>query len=67
MRAHQTHRVLLNTPIFKEMKFGDAKGEEPSNKSITFAVAEEDKLTPYTLKVTFPSMPFSQTLLLTIR
>ena len=51
MRAHQTHRVLLNTPIFKEMKFGDAQGKKPSNKTITFAVADEEKLIPYSLRV----------------
>ena len=56
MRAHQTHRVLLNTPIFKEMTFGDVKGKEPTTKSVTFAVADEEKLTPYTLKVCVPSV-----------
>jgi len=54
MRAHQTYRVLLNTPVFKEMMVGDPfkKGEEPTSKSLLIAVVtEEGKAVPYQLRV----------------
>lgn len=51
MRAHQTYRVLLNTPVFKQMKIGDSKGNEPQGKSLSFAVIEDGKPTPYLIKV----------------
>ena len=51
MRAHQTYRVLLNAPIFKQMKVGDSKGQEPMGKSVAFAVVEEGKPTPYMIRV----------------
>ena len=51
MRAHQTFRLLLNAPIFKQMKVGDSKGNEPSGKSFAFAVIEDGKPTPYMVKV----------------
>lgn len=51
MRAHQTFRVLLNTPVFKEMKIGDSRGQEPAGKSFAFAVLEDGKPTPHMIKV----------------
>jgi Ran-binding protein 3 len=51
MRAHQTFRVLLNTPIFKQMKIGDSKGNEPTGKSLSFSVIEKGKPTPYLIRV----------------
>lgn len=51
MRAHSTYRVLLNAPIFKNMKIGDSKGKEPLGKSISFAVIEDGKPIPYLIKV----------------
>lgn len=51
MRAHQTYRLLLNAPVFKEMKVGDSKGNKPSGKSFAFAVIEDGKATPYMVKV----------------
>lgn len=54
MRAHQTFRVLLNTPIFKQMKIGDSKGNEPTNKSLSFSVVEKGKPTPYLIRVSGP-------------
>lgn len=56
MRAHQTYRVLLNTPVFKQMKIGDSKGNEPQGKSLSFAVIEDGKPTPYLIKVRPTSM-----------
>lgn len=51
MRAHQTYRLLLNAPVFKQMKIGDSKGNKPSGKSFAFAVIEDGKPTPYMVKV----------------
>lgn len=53
MRAHQTFRVLLNVSIFKQMKIGDSKGNEPTGKSLSFSVIENGKPTPYLIKVSF--------------
>ncbi|KAL8824552.1 MAG: hypothetical protein Q9191_004977 [Dirinaria sp. TL-2023a] len=52
MRAHQTYRVLLNSPVFKEMKIGDLKGNEPAKKQVSIAVIEDGKPTPYLINVT---------------
>lgn len=51
MRAHQTYRILLNTPVFKQMKVGDTIGQEPSGKQVSLAVIESGKPTPYLIKV----------------
>ena len=51
MRAHQTFRVLLNQPIFKQMAVGDSKGREPGGKNISFAVVDDGKPIPHLLKV----------------
>ena len=51
MRAHQTFRVLLNSPVFKEMKIGDLKGNEPAKKQVSIAVIEDGKPTPYLINV----------------
>lgn len=50
MRAHQTYRVLLNEPIFKEMLVGDAKGNEPKSRSFAFAVIEKSKAVPHMIR-----------------
>lgn len=36
MRADGSHRVILNTPVKKEIKFGTPKGEAPSNGYLYF-------------------------------
>ena len=51
MRAHQTYRILLNTPVFKQMQVGDIKGKEPPGKQVSLAVIEGGKPTPYLIKV----------------
>lgn len=54
MRAHQTYRILLNTPVFKQMMVGDPvkKGQEPTSKSLLIAVVtEEGKAMPYQIRV----------------
>ena len=51
MRAHQTYRVLLNVPVFKQMQVGDSRGNEPTGKSFLFAVIENAKPVAHMLKV----------------
>lgn len=48
MRAHQTFRVLLNSPILKEMKIDYFK---TSKKSLNIGVWEDGKLIPYLITV----------------
>lgn len=51
MRAHQTYRVLLNVPVFKQMQIGDSRGNEPSGKSFLFAIIENAKPVAHMVKV----------------
>ena len=54
MRAHQTYRVLLNTPVFKKMSIGDPRGGgEPTGKLLSIAVIEDGKPIPYSIMVSF--------------
>jgi Ran-binding protein 3 len=36
MRADGSHRVILNTPIQKSLKFGDKNGDRPTNGYLAF-------------------------------
>ena len=54
MRAHQTYRVLLNQPIFPQMKVGDRLGNEPTAKAFAFAVIEDGKPIPHMVRVILP-------------
>lgn len=36
MRADGSHRVVLNTPVLKSLKFGDVKGERPNSGYVYF-------------------------------
>lgn len=51
MRADGSHRVVLNTPIFKSMTIGDRCGNVPSGGSILFTGIENGKPVPLCLKV----------------
>ncbi|KAI9720181.1 MAG: hypothetical protein M1812_002999 [Candelaria pacifica] len=51
MRADGSHRVVLNTPIFKSMKIGGREGEAPNGGSILFTGIEDSKPVPLLLKV----------------
>ena len=61
MRAHQTFRVLLNSPVLKKMTIGDGRGNEPSGKSFSFGVVEDGTLVPHLLKVSSLTLLFQQT------
>lgn len=54
MRAHQTYRILLNAPVFKQMLIGDPakKGEKPTGKTLSIPVVMDDgKPMPYLIRV----------------
>lgn len=51
MRADGALRVMLNSPVFKGMTFGDAKNEEPTSKQIFLASNEEGRTVPLLLRV----------------
>lgn len=51
MRTDGVHRVVLNTPVFKGMKFGSNDGKEPSGKMINLAGMENGRPVPLLLKV----------------
>ncbi|RAH40538.1 Ran-binding domain-containing protein [Aspergillus brunneoviolaceus CBS 621.78] len=50
MRADGVLRVMLNTPIFKGMTVGDAKGQPPKSKQIHLASLEEGRSVPLLLR-----------------
>lgn len=43
MRADGSHRVVLNTPIKKEIKFGSVTGEQPQGGYLYFMGSIDDK------------------------
>ncbi|KAJ5896402.1 uncharacterized protein N7473_005801 [Penicillium subrubescens] len=51
MRADGALRVMLNSPVFKGMTFGDAKNQEPTSKQIFLASNEEGRTVPLLLRV----------------
>ncbi|KAK5075481.1 hypothetical protein LTR64_001688 [Lithohypha guttulata] len=51
MRADGTHRVILNSPIFKGMQFGGPDGSEPSGKVMHLQSLEEGKPVPLQVKI----------------
>ncbi|KAL2834418.1 hypothetical protein BDW59DRAFT_168677 [Aspergillus cavernicola] len=50
MRADGVGRVMLNTPLFKGMKIGDATGKEPRSKQIHLASLENGRTVPLLLR-----------------
>jgi len=51
MRADATHKVLLNSPVFKGLKFGAADGTEPTGKLMHLQSLENGKPLPLQIKV----------------
>lgn len=51
MRADGVHRVVLNSPMFKGMKFGDAEGNEPFGKLMHLQSLESGKPVPLQIRV----------------
>jgi Ran-binding protein 3 len=54
MRTDGVHRVVLNTPIFKDMNVGTADGEEPTGKTMFLTGLEDGKPTAFQIKVCSP-------------
>lgn len=53
MRADGAGRVMLNSPIFKGMSYGDANNKPPSSKQIMLVGTEEGRTVPLLLRVCF--------------
>lgn len=51
MRTDGVHRVVLNTPIFKGMKFGTVDGQEPTGKTLYLTGMEDGKPALFSLRV----------------
>ena len=51
MRTDGVHRVVLNTPIFKGMRFGTPDGKEPTGKTLNMTGMEDGKPALFLLKV----------------
>lgn len=51
MRTDGVHRVILNTPVFKDMHIGEQDGSEPSGKTMHLTGLEDGKLRPFKIKV----------------
>ena len=51
MRARGTHRLVLNTPVFKEMIAGTHDGKEPTGKTMHITGLDEGRPTGYQMKV----------------
>ncbi|KAI1628221.1 hypothetical protein EDD37DRAFT_299518 [Exophiala viscosa] len=51
MRTDGVHRLVLNTPVFKDMNVGTHDGKEPSGKTMHLTGLEEGKPTGYQIKV----------------
>jgi Ran-binding protein 3 len=51
MRTDGVHRVVLNTPVFKGMRFGTPDGKEPTGKTLNLTGMENGKPALFLLKV----------------
>jgi Ran-binding protein 3 len=54
MRANGSHRVVLNAPIMKEVKYGDANGKKPENGTVIFRGVDEGNMATMCLKMKAP-------------
>jgi Ran-binding protein 3 len=50
MRSDGVWRVILNSPVFKGMKAGDASGKEPTDKQVHLAGIENGRTVPFLLR-----------------
>jgi Ran-binding protein 3 len=51
MRTDGVHRVVLNTPVFKGMRFGTPDGKEPNGKTLNLTGMENGKPALFLLRV----------------
>lgn len=55
MRTDGVHRLVLNTPVFKDMNVGTHDGQEPTGRTMHLTGLEEGKPTGYQIKVSLNS------------
>lgn len=58
MRADGALRVMLNSPVFEGMNYGDAKNKVPTNKQIFLASTEGGRTVPLLLRVSLHTSRF---------
>jgi Ran-binding protein 3 len=51
MRTDGVHRVILNSPVFKEMNVGTKDGEEPSGRTMMLTGMEEGRPKGFQIRV----------------
>jgi Ran-binding protein 3 len=51
MRTDGVHRLVLNTPVFKDMNVGTHDGKEPSGRTMHLTGLEEGKPRGFQVKV----------------
>lgn len=51
MRTDGVFRLILNIPLYKGMKVGDAEGKEPTGKHVQIAGIEDGRTVPLLLRV----------------
>lgn len=51
MRSDGVHRVILNTPLYKEIKFGTPTGNLPTGKLVNVAGVDNKKIVPFLIRV----------------
>jgi len=51
MRTDGVHRVVLNTPVFKDMNVGSHDGKEPTGKTMHLTGLEDGRPTGFQIKV----------------
>jgi Ran-binding protein 3 len=51
MRADAVHRVILNSPVFKEMKVGTQDGEPPTGRTMFLTGMEDGKPRLFQIRV----------------
>ena len=51
MRTDGVHRVILNSPVFKEMNVGTKEGEEPSGRTMMLTGMEDSKPRGFQIRV----------------
>lgn len=60
MRTDGVFRLILNIPLYKGMKVGDAEGKEPTGKHVQIAGVEDGRTVPLLLRVcksNYPLLP----------
>lgn len=57
MRTDGVHRVILNSPVFKEMNVGTKEGDEPTGRTMMLTGMEDGKPKGFQIRVRNPQRP----------